>query len=245
MSSFEPLFGATPRSRRTPLATARIDHADRREMWMPVRVEIAGDRSRRHSDTLREDERTSEEARHIAIAAAEAQARQDTLDAAYSAGFDEGRMQGELAEAARLRAAMTTAESALDDVRNGEVRWLANLEENIAALAVGIAQQIVAREVSVAPDVVVGLVQRAIQEFSLDQPLSIRLNPADLTALQSIQRDGSDAVLSLTAGRDARWTADSQIEPGGCVVEGRERIVDGRVDTALERLYRRLTYTNA
>jgi hypothetical protein len=29
------------------------------------------------------------------------------------------------------------------------------------------------------------------------------------------------------------------------VVEGRERIVDGRVDTALERVYRRLTYNNA
>jgi hypothetical protein len=29
------------------------------------------------------------------------------------------------------------------------------------------------------------------------------------------------------------------------VVEGRERIIDGRVDAALERVYRRLTYTGA
>jgi flagellar biosynthesis/type III secretory pathway protein FliH len=39
--------------------------------------------------------------------------------------------------------------------------------------------------------------------------------------------------------------ADSRIQPGGCVVEGRERIIDGRVDTALERLYRQLSGNNA
>jgi flagellar biosynthesis/type III secretory pathway protein FliH len=31
------------------------------------------------------------------------------------------------------------------------------------------------------------------------------------------------------------------VERGGCVIEGRDRIVDGRVDTALERIYRGLS----
>jgi hypothetical protein len=30
------------------------------------------------------------------------------------------------------------------------------------------------------------------------------------------------------------------MSPGNCLVEGHERVVDGRVDMALERLYRRL-----
>ena len=41
------------------------------------------------------------------------------------------------------------------------------------------------------------------------------------------------------------WIADARIAPGGAMVEGRERIVDARVDSALERIYRRLTYTGA
>lgn len=45
-------------------------------------------------------------------------------------------------------------------------------------------------------------------------------------------------------GREAAWHADPLVEPGGVVVEGRDRIIDGRVDTALERVYRRLTYTS-
>jgi general L-amino acid transport system substrate-binding protein len=45
--------------------------------------------------------------------------------------------------------------------------------------------------------------------------------------------------------KDVQWLPDGRVAPGGCLIEGRDRIVDGRVDTALERLYRRLTYTGA
>jgi len=103
----------------------------------------------------------------------------------------------------------------------------------------------VVREVSAAPEIVLALVSRAVQEFGLDQSLSIRVNPGDLASLQSAERELADAMTTSAAGRDVRWVHDARIEPGGCVVEGRERIVDARVDTGLERLYRRMTYTNA
>ncbi|NJK42470.1 MAG: hypothetical protein HC937_01660 [Aquincola sp.] len=173
------------------------------------------------------------------------QARQAELDDAYLRGLREGRAQGEQAEHARLRGAMMAAESALDDVRAAEARWLVNLEENLAAIAIGVAQQVIVREVSATAAIVRELVSRAVEEFGLDQALSIRVNPGDLESLLSVERSDSDAGTSLTHGRSVRWQADARIEPGGCLVEGRERIVDGRVDTALERLYRRLTYTNA
>jgi flagellar biosynthesis/type III secretory pathway protein FliH len=140
---------------------------------------------------------------------------------------------------------MMAAESALDDLRAGEARWLANIEENIAAIAVAIAQQVIARDVATTNDIVLEIVTRAVQEFGLDQALSIRVNPGDMESLQSAERTATEEMNAITKGREVRWLADARIEPGGCVVEGRERIVDGRVDTALERLYRRLTYTNA
>ena len=45
----------------------------------------------------------------------------------------------------------------------------------------------------------------------------------------------------MTAGREVRWIPDASIGRGGCVVEGPERIVDGRLESALERVYRRIT----
>jgi flagellar assembly protein FliH len=177
--------------------------------------------------------------------AAAALARVAELDASYARGMSDGRAQGELAERARLRGAMMAAECALDDVRLGESRWLANIEENIAAIAVAMAQQIVVREVATTQEIVLDLVTRAVQEFGLDQALSIRVNPGDLESLMSVERGELGDASVITKGREVRWLGDARIDAGGCVVEGRERIVDARVDTGLERLYRRLTHTNA
>ena len=243
MSSFEPLFSKTGRNRITPRVVAAIATT---RAWMPRSVGSAVTTMPTRFASDFDDGVVSrfEEAERAADLTL-AQARQAELDTAYLRGLAEGREQGEQAERARLRGAMMAAESALDDVRTAEARWLVNVEENLAAIAIGVAQQVILRDVTAAPEIVLEMVSRAVQEFGLDQALSIRVNPGDLESLLSVERADSDDIGQITKGREVRWIHDARIEPGGCVVEGRERIVDGRVDTALERLYRRLTYTNA
>lgn len=160
-------------------------------------------------------------------------------------GFAEGRAEGEMAEGARLRHAVRAAEDALEELRMGEMRWTGTIEENVCALAVIIARQIIGRELATDAEPVLQLVRNALAEFPIDQPMRIRVNPGDLAAISRTGADGRDPLLAVTRDRDARWLPDAAISPGGCVVEGRERIIDGRVDGALERIYRRLTYTHA
>jgi flagellar assembly protein FliH len=174
-----------------------------------------------------------------ARAAAAAAAQQDALDAMYQQGLFDGRTEGEAAEQARLRTAVHATARALDELRAGELHWTQHLEENLAALGVAIAQQIIGRETTLAPDVVHGIVRRALDEFPIDQPLVVRLHPTDCALAQVNDGARSDADAA------PRFVPDPRVQPGGCLVEGRDRIVDGRVDTALERVYRRLTYTNA
>ena len=50
---------------------------------------------------------------------------------------------------------------------------------------------------------------------------------------------------SITGNRDTTWVADPRVSRGGCLIEGRDRIVDGRVDAALERAYRRMAQVDA
>ena len=164
---------------------------------------------------------------------------------AYRRGFEEGREEGEIAEQARLRSAVRASEEALEELRLGEMRWTGTIEENVCALAVVVARQVIGRELADDSQPVVELVRSALAEFPIDQPMRIRVNPSDLSSISRSTSDGRDPLLSLTRDRDARWLPDPAIAPGGCMVEGRERIIDGRVDVALERIYRRLTYTNA
>lgn len=177
----------------------------------------------------------AERARGEAVAAEHARA----VHEAYVRGYEEGRAAGEAGEAARLRNPVVAAERALADLRAGESRWTGAIEENVCALAVAVARHLVGRELAGDPAAVGELVKNALAEFPVDQPVRIRVNPQDL---QSIQSAAGGEIGFPSDGREAAWHADPLVEPGGCVVEGRDRIIDGRVDTALERVYRRLTY---
>jgi flagellar biosynthesis/type III secretory pathway protein FliH len=175
---------------------------------------------------------------------APAPAQVDLAAQAYELGFEEGRQEGERAERSRLRTAMKATEEALEVIAANEARWDGAMEENIAALAIAVARHVLDRELSIDTDVVTGLVKRALTEFPIDQPVTVRLNPNDLAALQSAGDPTLPGMRDVPV-RVAIWTPDTRILAGGCVIEGRERIVDGRVDTALERAYRRLAHVNA
>lgn len=189
----------------------------------------------------------AERAQHEAALEAEMRARQEIdgrITAAREAGFEDGYRDGVAAERDRLRCAVAAAESALDGIRAGERSWQENVVENLSALAVAIARSIVGRELTTDPTTVAELVKRALAEFPIDQPMRVRVNPEDLGLLSIPSAERGDAI-AIAPNRDVRWLADARVERGGCIVEGRERIIDGRVDTALERLYRQLSDTDA
>jgi flagellar assembly protein FliH len=190
--------------------------------------------------------RAERELAETARVRAEAEARQEQerlVREAHARGVEEGRREGEQAEGNRLKNALRATEQALADLRENEERWLASIEENICALAVAIARQIIDHELHMEPAAVEKLVRRALGEFPVDQPVRIRLHPRDQAVIES--RSPQQRLPSTLEGRETQWIPDANLVQGGCVVEGRDRIIDGRIDTALERVYRRLTYASA
>lgn len=151
---------------------------------------------------------------------------------AYAHGRADGEKIVRAEFGTRLDSAAAALAAAVNLVSLHQTRWIANAEENLSVLAVAIARNIIAREVETDATVVSGLVQRALAQFPLDQQILVRLHPDDV--------DVCEMQLTTNGSRthDIRWTADALVQRGGCMVEGRERIIDGRVDTALERVYR-------
>jgi flagellar biosynthesis/type III secretory pathway protein FliH len=179
--------------------------------------------------------------------AVQAAAEADLMRAQFAAertraeqdAYARGRADAERAVRAQLESEVAAAAAALREavaaVQLHEARWVANAEENVAALAVAVARHIVQHEVTADPAAVRALVMRALVQLPVDGAITVRLHPADLEACSTlIQPDASGRT------PDVRFTADPHIVRGGCLVEGRERIIDGRIDTALERAYRRI-----
>jgi flagellar biosynthesis/type III secretory pathway protein FliH len=194
------------------------------------------------SATTESDPETERAERERQAAEAARLAQERALAEAYARGMADGRAEGECAATERLREAVSAAEQALVALRAGEERWAggAIAQENICALAVAVARHIIARKVSADSKIVRELVRTAIAEFALDEPIRIRVHPEDLAAIEEVEE-----ITEAIGSRVASWIADPTVARGGCLIEGRERIIDGRVDTGLERVYRRLSHTHA
>lgn len=164
-----------------------------------------------------------------------AQVRASIESDAYARGHAAGLAEAEAHSHQQLARVMQALIEATSLVQAHEQRWLGNIEENLAASAVTIARHLIQRELTAEPSVITDLVARSLQQFPLERNVTVRLHPDDLSIVhEAIERD------ELLGVRDVRWHADSHVVRGGCLVDGRERVLDGRIDTALERAYRAL-----
>ncbi|MGI9625280.1 MAG: FliH/SctL family protein [Longimicrobiales bacterium] len=157
---------------------------------------------------------------------------EELIDDAFRDGYERGLREGEALGTEALRPALSAVAEASRQLEEARLGMLADLERNTAALAVGIARELVVSELEHSPEVVAELVREGVSAFSLDAPLTVRLSPADLALLVA----GGDSALS--GSRDVKWEPDPRVGRGGCLVEGPGMIVDGRLDLALERVYR-------
>lgn len=165
------------------------------------------------------------------------------VDEAFQQGRAAGRSEGEAAMMQALQSSIEALNAALANVDAGTARWLGNVQENIAALAVSIARKLTDREFAADNTIVADLVRKAIAEFPPDAELTVRMNPDDCSAVLAL---GASWLPNSTHARhQLQIVPDRSILPGGCMVEGPDRIIDGRVDTALERVYRRLISADA
>jgi flagellar assembly protein FliH len=159
----------------------------------------------------------------------------------HSAGFVAGRREAaelaarELAEqraAAQLalqddlealRSAVAAANAAAARLRAESVPLLATLDASVLAAAVELAEAILARELSDAPEAALGRIRRALERAGADDPVrAVRLSPRD-------------AELLAAEGLDLPIEADPALRPGDSLVLLADGLLDDRVSSALDR----------
>jgi type III secretion protein L len=149
------------------------------------------------------------------------------------------RAARELREAAYQEgreAALTEFAQLLLDARERRDAAVTSAERDLLSLAVKLAEKIIGREVERDPATLADIVASALRHARQNEALTVRLNPADLPAVEA-HRARLDP-----AGR-ARFldlVADPRVGPGGCVIESESGTVDARLETQLRVLERAL-----
>lgn len=149
-------------------------------------------------------------------------------------------MEAEVAQAQRMAAdAARVFEDLVEAWREASAEWLARLEDNVFALSIAVARHVLQEELCADPKKIQGVVRAALQKASVwDEPVRVRLHPDDVAVIKAIKSKDFQALLA--GCKDVEWVSDDSLQRGECLVEGASKLIDGRIDVALQSLYEQI-----
>jgi type III secretion protein L len=133
-------------------------------------------------------------------------------------------------------AAMLEITQLLLDIRQRRETVLAEVEEDVLRLSVKLAEKIIGREIEQRDATLADIVSTALRHARQQEMLVVRVNPADLAAIQA-QRESID---SAARARFLDIIADPRVGRGGCLIESESGTVDAQLSTQLRVLERAL-----
>ena len=119
---------------------------------------------------------------------------------------------------------------AVEQLAGAREALLETTASQLAKLATMIARRVIARELTLAPDIVEGLVREALDALSEDDVVDVRVGRGFVTAV-----DGLEQKLAQDIGR-CRVSIDPNLADYGCVVKTEFGEVDESVEKRLEHL---------
>jgi flagellar assembly protein FliH len=119
---------------------------------------------------------------------------------------------------------------AVEQLAGARGELLESTAAQLAKLATTIARRVIARELTLAPEIVEGLVREALEALSEDDAVDVRVGRGFVSAV-----DGLEQKLSSEFGR-CRVTIDPSLPDYGCIVKTEFGEVDESVEKRLEHL---------
>jgi flagellar assembly protein FliH len=147
------------------------------------------------------------------------------LDQAKKDGYESGRHDADL----KIKEALQTLNQAVGERK----KIIKDAESEILRLALKVAEQIIRSEVSLHRDVSLNIVTEAINRVSDREQVIVRVNREDA---EYIKRQKDRLAGILDGVKSFSVIEDSQIEPGGCIVETNLGYVDARISTKLKSI---------
>lgn len=138
------------------------------------------------------------------------------------------------ARRAGTEAALAEFESNLLAVREIRDRVWRETEQDLLRLAIRLAEKIVGREIEKDDQTIVNIVAAALQNARQQEKLTVRVNPSNLSLVES-------EIENFTAAGRTRFldfVADPRVAVGGCLIESEVGTIDAQLATQFRILER-------
>ena len=159
-----------------------------------------------------------------------------------TSGFSEvgeaGREEGRAESSSKIEESLETLNQAVKE-RKAIIK---DSEQEILRLAIKVAEQIVRSEVSMHRDVCLNIVAEAIARVSDREQIIVRANREDAEYLKRYK----DRLAGMLDGvKSFSIIEDSNVEPGGCVIETNLGFIDAKISTKIKSIEEALKKVSA
>jgi len=224
----------------------RADGEDQ-PVWAPDAIDAAA--SGWGSAYLASTPAVLEETAHERAARIIAQGQAEALERIEAARAEAGRIHAEARDrglkealdAAQERADRLAAElrarfdAQVAEINREREEFFSRVEPEMAALAVSVAEKVVAQEIATQPEIVLNLVRNSMKRMKERETLRVRLNPEDL---ELVRQARDDLIAAVDGVQRLELIEDRRVDRGGCIVESRNGNLDARIKTQLTKMER-------
>jgi flagellar assembly protein FliH len=156
---------------------------------------------------------------------------------AYQLGLEEGREKAYQESSEAFAQRLTSLEQLTTSIENLKPQLVSHNESHIVRLTYVMAKKIAMDEIAERPDLILKVVNQAIQGAQSDESVTVRVSQIDLDFIEQMREKLGKNFESL---KRAKFEASDAITPGGCVVETNYGDVDATVEQRVNKLWNSL-----
>jgi flagellar assembly protein FliH len=153
------------------------------------------------------------------------------LQGAYQQGFQEGQNSVQQELGGQLDSMAARLARTIEELSGLRQRYRHEAEADVIALAMAIARRILHRELTIAPDALLGLLKAALEKLDVREVHRVRVGPEDAPLVQQhLDKMGLPQRVELIA--------DPGLERGSAILDSSRGALDVSVETQLAEIER-------
>jgi flagellar assembly protein FliH len=146
-------------------------------------------------------------------------------------GFEEGQAAGRQSLAVEMETMQRKLARSIEELTGLRPRYRRQAEQDVVALALAVARRILHRELTVAPEALLGLVKAAFDKMEAREVHQVRVSAQDAAMLRQF-------FGQMGLPQRIEVIADQSLPPGGVLIESSRGVLDASVDTQLSEIER-------
>lgn len=153
------------------------------------------------------------------------------LLAAERQGFEQGQAAERQRQAVQLEAMQMQLARSIEEITGARLRYRREAEQDVVALALAVARRILHRELTMAPEALLGLVKAALDKMEAGEVHQVRVARSDAAILRQF-------FDQMGLPQRVEVLADPNLPAGGLILESSHGLLDASVDTQLAEIQR-------